>query len=173
MTAILLPVVLLSCGMKDVVNMSNPGQPDSGVISEDATTAPSFEPKAYDGLKYQVLANLVEGEQKPIFVIYLHSHNGSGNDNQKQLSQPSVTKMKDYLVSKKIPAYFLAPQCPSDYEWIENKSTPGCKDKVVGLIKHFIAENIIDTDCVYICGTSMGGWGVWTILKENPGLFMS
>ena len=41
----------------------------------------------------------------------------------------------------------------------------------MGLIKSFITENNVDTDRVYICGTSMGGRGVWTILKENPGLF--
>ena len=158
---------LFSC----VAESGNVIDPDPGAVPEDVTTAPAFAPKAYDGLKYQVLSNLTDGAKKPIFVIYLHSHNGSGEDNQKQLGQPSVTKMKDYLVGKKIPAYFLAPQCPSDREWIPNRGTPGCKDKVVGLIRSFITENNVDLNRVYICGTSMGGWGVWTILKENPGLF--
>ena len=169
--ASLLSTLLISCSKKDVTDNGSNNAPDSGIVPENVTSAPKFEQKEYDGLKYQVLASITDGTEKPIFVIYLHSHNGSGNDNQKQLNQPSVTKMKDYLLGKKIPAYFLAPQCPSDYEWIPNKSTPGCKDKVVGLIKSFVSSNNVDTDRVYICGTSMGGWGVWTILKENKELF--
>ena len=135
------------------------------------TKSETYDPKELDGLKYQLLSNQTEGSEKPILVIYLHSHNGSGNDNQKQLKQQCVKKMTEYLADKKIPAWFLVPQCPSDHEWIENRGTPGCKDKVVALITDFIKNNPVDTDRIYICGASMGAWGTWTILKENPDLF--
>ena len=104
-----LSALLISCSNKDVTENGNPIEPDPVEVPGDVTSTPKFEPKEYDGLKYQVLSNLTDGAEKPLFVIYLHSHNGSGNDNQKQLKQPSVTKMKDYLTGKKIPAYFLVP----------------------------------------------------------------
>ena len=49
-----------------------------------------------------------------------------------------------------MPAYFLVPQCPNDREWIPNRGAPGCKDKVLGLIQEYIAENGIDPSRIYL-----------------------
>ncbi|MBR4611355.1 MAG: hypothetical protein IKO40_01435 [Kiritimatiellae bacterium] len=94
-----------------------------------------------------------------------------GEDNQAQIRLPAVAAIKDYILTNGIPAYFLVPQCPADHEWVPNRGVPGCKEKVVGLIRKYAAEKDIDTNRIYLCSVSMGSWGSWVVVKENPKLF--
>ena len=104
-------------------------------------------------------------------VIYLHGRHASGNDNQKQLSQAGVQEIDKYLRKNAIPAYFLVPQCPEDYEWDGRNGNSGYTDKVVDLITFYLKTKDIDMNRIYICGASMGACGTWKILKDNPKLF--
>ena len=130
-----------------------------------------FEPMEYDGLSYQQLACNVKGAKKPSLVIFLHGGHARGNDNQAQIQLPAVRDIKDFILTSNIPAYFLVPQCPSGYEWISSRGRPGCKEKVVGLIRKYADEKGIDKDRIYICSVSMGSWASWVIVQEYPELF--
>ena len=130
-----------------------------------------FEPMEYDGLPYQQLACNVKGAKKPSLVIFLHGGHARGNDNQSQIQLPAVRDIKDFILTSNIPAYFLVPQCPSGYEWISSRGRPGCKEKVVGLVRKYADEKGIDKDRIYICSVSMGSWASWGIVQEHPELF--
>ena len=142
-----------------------------GLLLSVALNAQMFEPKEYDGLLYQQLANKIDGAEKPALVLFLHGGHARGDDNQKQIQLQAVKDIKDYILKNNMPAYFLVPQCPSDMEWIPNRGAPGCKDKVLGLIQEYVEEKGIDTDRIYLCGVSMGSWASWVLVKENPDLF--
>ncbi len=133
--------------------------------------AKQFSPMEYDGLPYQQLANNTAGVEKPALVVFLHGGHARGEDNLAQIRLPAVAAIKDYILKSNIPAYFLVPQCPADHEWVPNRRTPGCKEKVVGLIRKYAAEKDIDTNRIYLCSVSMGSWGSWVVVKENPKLF--
>ena len=130
-----------------------------------------FEPMEYDGLPYQQLACNVKGAKKPSLVIFLHGGHARGNDNQAQIQLPAVRNIKDFILMSNIPAFFLVPQCPSGYEWISSRGRPGCKEKVVGLIRKYADEKGVDKDRVYICSVSMGSRASWGIVQEHPELF--
>lgn len=133
--------------------------------------AQDFKPMEHDGLLYQELAcNNAEKGNKPL-VIYLHGRHASGNDNQRQLSQAGVQAIEKYLRKNAIPAFFLVPQCPEDYEWDGRNGKSGYTDKVENLITLYLKTKDIDTNRVYICGASMGACGTWKLLKDNPKLF--
>ena len=135
--------------------------------------AQQFEPMEYDGLQYQVLANKIDGAEKPALVIFLHGGHARGEDNQKQIQLQAVKDIAAYIVKSEMPAYFLVPQCPSDREWIPGRGTPGCKDKVLGLIQEYVDGKGIDPARIYLCSVSMGSWASWVLVKENPDLFAS
>ena len=130
-----------------------------------------FEPMEYDGLPYQQLACNVKGAKKPSLVIFLHGGHARGNDNQAQIQLPAVRDIKDFILTSNIPAYFLVPQCPYGHEWVSSRGRPGCKEKVVGLIRKYAEEKGIDKDRVYICSVSMGSWASWGIVQEHSELF--
>ena len=136
-----------------------------------ALFAQRFEPMEYDGLQYQVLTSSIDGAETPALVIFLHGGHARGEDNQKQIQLQAVKDIKSYILKNDMPAYFLAPQCPSDMEWISNRGVPGCKDKVLGLIQKYVDDKGIDPARIYLCSVSMGSWASWVLVKENPDLF--
>ena len=140
------------------------------VISHFAM-AQDFKPMEHNGLLYQELVFCNDVKGKIPLVIYLHGRHASGNDNQKQLSQAGVQEIDKYLRKNAIPAYFLVPQCPEDYEWDGRNGNSGYTDKVVDLITFYLKTKDIDMNRIYICGASMGACGTWKILKDNPKLF--
>lgn len=133
--------------------------------------AQEFQPSEYNGLQYQLLANLTDGAEKPVLVVFLHGGHARGEDNQKQIQLQAVKDIKDYILKNNMSAYFLVPQCPSDMEWIPNRGALGCKEKILGLIQEFVAEKSIDPGRIYLCSVSMGSWASWVLVKENPNLF--
>lgn len=71
--------------------------------------AQPFTPKESGELRYQVLENRTDSQEKPVLVVFLHGRSGSGEDNGKQLNQAGVKAIGKYIVNKGIPAYFLVP----------------------------------------------------------------
>ena len=133
--------------------------------------AQEFMPMEHDGLLYQELAFSDDEKGKTPLIIYLHSRHGSGDDNQRQLSQAGVQEIAEYLRMNAIPAYFLVPQCPEGSEWDGRNGKSGYTDKVEDLIALYLKTKNIDTNRIYICGASMGACGVWKLLKDNPKFF--
>jgi len=62
-------------------------------------------------------------------------------------------------------AILVMPQCPPDTFWVARiESVKAFIDRVVALYH-------VDTDRIYICGLSMGGYGTWYTAMAYPQLF--
>lgn len=106
------------------------------------------------------------GMEKPSLVIYLHGGTSKGNDNEKQMREPGIDIIANYINQRQIGAYFLVPQCPSDKSW------GGPMLSVLkALIDKYVMEGVVDKNSVYIFGGSMGGTGIWSMLSAYPGMF--
>lgn len=106
------------------------------------------------------------GMEKPSLVIYLHGGTSKGNDNEKQMGEPGIDIIANYINQRQIGAYFLVPQCPSDKSW------GGPMLSVLkALIDKYVMEGVVDKNSVYIFGGSMGGTGTWSMLSAYPGMF--
>lgn len=104
----------------------------------------------------------------PFVIVYLHGGSAKGGDNSRQLDEPGVKKIAEYIRNKGLSAVFLVPQCPKRdpqgrmMDWVKMGSA------VEFLIKSEMSSS--DTN-VYIFGGSMGGGGVWHMLSTYPELF--
>ena len=59
----------------------------------------------------------------------------------------------------------VMPQCPSDSFWVAKiESLKGFIDRIISLYN-------IDTNRIYLCGLSMGGFGTWYTAMAYPDLF--
>lgn len=106
------------------------------------------------------------GMEKPSLVIYLHGGTSKGNDNEKQMGEPGIDIIANYINQRQIGAYFLVPQCPSDKSW------GGPMLSVLkALIDKYVIEGVVDKNSVFIFGGSMGGTGIWSMLSAYPGMF--
>lgn len=106
------------------------------------------------------------GVGKPSLVIYLHGGTSKGNDNEKQMGEPGIDIIANYINQRQKGAYFLVPQCPSDKSW------GGPMLSVLkALIDKYVMEGVVDKNSVYIFGGSMGGTGTWSMLSAYPGMF--
>lgn len=105
------------------------------------------------------------GSGKPALVIYLHGGSSKGEDNERQMLEAGIDSIANYLTDKKIQAFFLVPQCPTDKSW---------GGPMLGVLKALIEEfkdGKVNDDRIYILGGSMGGTGTWSIVSVYPGLF--
>lgn len=106
------------------------------------------------------------GMEKPSLVIYLHGGTSKGNDNEKQMGEPGIDVIANYINQRQKGAYFLVPQCPSDKSW------GGPMLSVLkALIDKYVMEGVVDKNSVFIFGGSMGGTGIWSMLSAYPGMF--
>ena len=133
--------------------------------------AQSFTPQNYAGVNYQQLQVVADEQEKPALVVYLHGGNGRGEDGESHMRAHAIWSIAEYIQKNKIAAYFVVPQCPSTHEWAENRGMPGYNDKVLELISHYMADKGVDESRIYICGVSMGGWGIWDFLNTKTDLF--
>lgn len=102
----------------------------------------------------------------PSLVVYLHGGSSRGNDNEKQLLEPAVDSIANYLVDNNINAIFLVPQCPQQGGWL------GKNARIIrNMIQREVTANAVDTNKIYIFGGSMGGTGTWNMVNLYPHLF--
>lgn len=95
-------------------------------------------------------------------LIFLHGSGERGSDLEmlKQHGPPKLFGTKTELDS----FLTIAPQCPaSSRGW----DTTALKD----LMDQTIASQPVDKSRIYLSGLSMGGYGAWKLLKENPDFF--
>lgn len=130
----------------------------------------SFEPKTYGSGKQLVRyrqAYVGDSVSKRCLVIYLHGQSGIGIDNRKhneiEYGQACIV---DYMEKRgDMSGYVLMPQLPSG-TWDSQ-----CEN-LKALIDHYVAsDSLIDKNRIYICGTSLGGEGTWSMLRRYPKLF--
>lgn len=111
--------------------------------------------------------NLEDGVA-PSVVVYLHGGSAKGDDNSKQMSEPAIMQIAEYVRDHGISAIFLVPQCP------EKDSQGKMMDwvKMSKALEYLIKSEKVSTDSkVFIFGGSMGGTGTWNMLSTYPDLF--
>ncbi len=133
------------------------------------------------GYRLYVPANYDNLKKYP-FVLFLHGAGERGNDNESQLK----LGIKNAFENENCPIYdciVLAPQCPSEYKWVEvekwtdciystdniPESKPLCA--VRELMENIFGEYSVDANRVYVTGLSMGGYGTWDLLVRHTDMF--
>ena len=119
------------------------------------------------------------GERYPL-LVFLHGAGERGNDNEKQISV-FVQNLFSYPESPLYDAIVLAPQCPTDSQWVlapwtdnytisETPESPAleCLCMVIDELRDFYN---VDDDRLYVTGLSMGGFGTWDLLSRHGARF--
>ena len=105
----------------------------------------------------------LDAKAKHPLLIYLH---GKGNDvlSEKALGFANAcSKPENY---KDRPCLIYAPQCPDENGW-SGATGANLMKTLKDLIKHLP----VDEDRLYVVGYSMGGYGTFALLNENPKMF--
>lgn len=108
-------------------------------------------------------------------VIFLHGAGERGNDNCAQLKH-CIRFFLDDTVTGRYPFLLMVPQCPNERRWVNTDwslsehmmdSVPTVELRsVMTLIDSLTACCAADSTRVYICGISMGSYGVWDALQR-------
>ncbi len=67
----------------------------------------------------------------------------------------------------RFPAVVVFPQCPAGFWW----TTPGMTGLAMAALEQEMREFNGDPRRIYLTGISMGGYGVWRMAAEHPGVF--
>jgi predicted peptidase len=131
-----------------------------------------------DTLRYLLLRNQKSNEKVPL-ILYLHSADANGRDNEKQLTHsPGI--VTGSVFREKYSFYFIAPQCAPNKSWVNARNWDRLKMKktassqlqlVKALIDSVILTNKIDEKRIYVIGASMGGFGTWDLICRYPSMF--
>ena len=111
----------------------------------------------------------LDGSQKLPLVVVLH-YRSSNNENGKQTGMAGPFVKPD--AQEKHPCLVLSPLCYQPYGgtgagWA---GPPG--DETLDLIKKLVKKlPAVDADRIYVVGHSLGGFGTWRFLKDEPKLF--
>jgi poly(3-hydroxybutyrate) depolymerase len=101
-------------------------------------------------------------------ILFLHGAGEVGSDNQVQLNNNANGAM--HLVDDANlavqPVFMIAPQCPSGGWW-----GGGTVTTALQIIDQVSAAYHIDADRVYVTGLSMGGYGTWDAVSQQPTRF--
>lgn len=119
------------------------------------------------GLNYQLWGSpSMDGTQRYPLVIWLHGSGQSGTDNESQLGgAPKIWTNEENLAKQ--PCFLLAPQCPSaDIGWKNQVA-----DNLLALIADLTEHLPIDQNRLYLTGSSMGGFGTFSIAAKYPQVF--
>jgi predicted esterase len=119
------------------------------------------------GLLYQLYGNPKwDGAKRYPLVIWLHGSGGSGNDNQKQMGGATTSFTKSENQSER-PCFILAPQCPdAAIGWKKEVA-----DNIMALISDLVDKLPVDDTRLYLTGSSMGGFGTWSLAAKYPKVF--
>lgn len=103
--------------------------------------------------------------ERPALIIQLHGAGErafGGKDLDKVLIHGFPNIVNDQNLKN---AVLVLPQCPPTTFWVAKiESIKAFIDRVIGLYG-------ADTDRIYICGLSMGGYGTWYTAMAYPNLF--
>lgn len=138
---------------------------------------PKFERRSYMDpntarvMQYRLYRpELAEGETCPL-VIFLHGIGECGQDNENQITayDGALCWVKAQETGRLDKAYVVAPQCPLPIPG--NFWEPEHIAMLGKILDQLLAELSVDRSRIYATGLSLGGYGVWNLIRENPGIF--
>jgi len=152
-----------------------------------------FEPFTQGTMGYRLFKpTMKEGDDRAGYplVIFLHGSAERGGDNQRQL-HGGVFEYAFDSVQNKYPCFVMAPQCGMTGGWADMKTNPESRAALQGTGNYRMAEKpgemtvllmeaidavvaknpTIDRNCIYLVGSSMGGYGTWELLMRRPTFF--
>jgi dienelactone hydrolase len=109
----------------------------------------------------QMLADsLADRQGRYPLVVSLHGSSLRGNRLSSLTKYGTIAALSSGM---SIPAYVLAPQCPSRQRWDPHK--------LYATIRRTLSEYPIDTNRIYVIGMSMGGYGTFDLVGTFPEQF--
>lgn len=102
---------------------------------------------------------------RPALIIQLHGvgeRGDGGEDTGRVLSHGFAKIVNDENLKDCI---LIMPQCPSNTFWVARI------ESIKKFIDMMIEKYNVDTDRIYICGLSMGGYGTWYTAMAYPEMF--
>lgn len=135
---------------------------------------------AQDTLPYLIHSPSDQSASYPL-VIWLHGKGERGKNNQSQFQNGVEILLDSMKLNPTYQGYLLIPQCPVTSTWsFYDKTLPRIKmtedapriqQILMALIHDVLANEKVDRKRIYLCGISMGGFGVWDIAMRYPDLF--
>lgn len=118
------------------------------------------------GLSYRIFgARKLRGADETGYplVIYLHGRNGDVMTPERPGEARSFSEEDNY---RKRECVIIAPQCTKEGSWDGENS-----EAVVEIINDLVKNLSIDKKRIYLTGYSMGGYGTFHLLAQEPRLF--
>ena len=138
------------------------------IVSKTPNLGAWDDKKDWPGMPYREGRVTVNDSTRYALVVFLHGANGGGTDNVKHhQNEHGHYQILDYWEKNRMKGIVLMPQCPIGQSWTNLQM----KDKLKGLIEHYAAADSVDASRVYICGTSNGALGGWSMIQSYPNLF--
>jgi len=153
---------------EEAAEESGPAAPIEGEYAELITG--DWKLAEYKNLPYAFYgAKDLDGSKKYPLVVSLHGKSDN-NENGKQIGfAKAFAKEENY---SKRPSLILAPLCYQPHGGTGGGWNDAPGEETLDLIKDLLKKlPIVDPDRVYVIGYSMGGFGTWHFLKEEPRLF--
>ena len=97
------------------------------ILCASSLLAKDFSGKEHNGIRYQVMENDIKPEASNALVIYLHGRSASGNDNQKQMEQLTVSPLRASIFPAHLKKYwntlslgavvYTTSHCQQEFHW--------------------------------------------------------
>ena len=102
---------------------------------------------------------------RPALLIQLHGAGERGNGGE-ELEKVLVHGFSKIVNDRNLTDCILVmPQCPCDTFWVARI------ESIKRLVDEMVISYSIDTERIYLCGLSMGGFGTWYTAMAYPKLF--
>jgi predicted peptidase len=150
-------------------------------ITVDNFQAGSYTDPLGNTLPYRLYVpkNYDPARQYPL-VLFLHGAGERGTDNRLQLT--GQTGELAYVNQAPADTFMLAPQCPTNDQWVEVPFSQGSYSiantpispslqTALSLQSSLLKQYSIDPTRLYITGLSMGGYGAWDLSLRYPTLY--
>ncbi|MBE6542122.1 MAG: phospholipase [Ruminococcaceae bacterium] len=145
-----------------------------------------FERRVYESDGYKLPYRLYIpqdydcGEKYPV-MLFLHGAGERGSDNENQIN----FHFQQFFDDPESPVYdaiVIAPQCPSNSQWVltpwaegnystENVPESRELESVCAILDEIKDYCNVDEDRIYVTGLSMGGFGTWDLLMRHGARF--
>lgn len=102
--------------------------------------------------------------EKPAMLIQLHGAGERGNG--EDLDKVTVHGFSNIVTDQNFKdCILIMPQCPCNSFWVAKI------ESIKSFIDTMVEQYSIDTNRIYLCGLSMGGYGTWYTAMAYPGVF--